>query len=150
MERLDLECAKAAAEITKGLRNTTKADLTGFAQSASTVLMANGPYALFLYMAAYKKSLAEETENRMFDLLKRLLFNNESIPAPGEPPAGRVREDPNRRREWEKAERARIRQDMIRNHVATDLTKLLIARDVLQQVLVYLKYHAALLPKEAA
>jgi hypothetical protein len=122
-ENLDLACAKAGKTIAE---NPSK-ELENLVTSALAVLEEQGVYALFLFLSSKEEiSLCKKKISlckKMYELLKE---------TPQQSPLLIDREDV-----WKSLQQ-----------MAEDLDKLLLARDLLRQTLIYARYHARV-PKKS-
>lgn len=118
-ENLDLACAKAGKEIAAD----PPEELEKLITSALAVLEEQGPYALFLFLKTHtKQAIARNISQKLHGFLKknpnqRRLLSGDGVLLPA-------------------------LQEM-----AKDLDKLLLAQDLLRQVLIYARYHARLKKK---
>jgi hypothetical protein len=112
-ENLDLACAKMG----KAIAETSSKDLENLVTNALAVLEEQGIYALFLFLKTRGGSGAENVNQKIYKFLKE---------TPQQAPL--LSEDPNIF--------ASLQQ------MAEDLDKLLLARDLVRQTLVYARYHA--------
>jgi len=116
-ENIDLQCSLKAAEIVKGAKN--QGDWEDLVNRASATLALHGPYAFFLYLEAKKGDEARKLKTVAYGLLKEQF----SIKAD------------------------RVELPTVAAEFSNDLPKLLLARKLLSQTLVYLKYHVKTLEK---
>uniref|UniRef100_A0A7C4ET41 CRISPR type III-B/RAMP module-associated protein Cmr5 n=1 Tax=Desulfomonile tiedjei TaxID=2358 RepID=A0A7C4ET41_9BACT len=112
-ENLDLACAKVG----KTIAERPSKELENLLTNALAVLEEQGIYALFLFLKARGGSGAENVNQRLYEFLKE---------TPRQAPllSGNADVFPS------------LQQ------MANDLDKLLLARDLLRQILVYARYHA--------
>lgn len=120
-ENLDLACAKKGYEIAK----EPPKDLGNVIMAALAVLEEQGLYALFLYLKARGGEEGKKVSNELETFLKSTPTHNKIL-----------------RREGDIFTRLQ--------NLATDLDKLLLARDLVRQVLVYARYHAKLKEESGA
>jgi hypothetical protein len=120
-ENLDLTCAKAGKEIAG--ENPTK-ELENLVRDALAVLEEQGVYALFLYLESSKRD--EKISEKLHEFMKQT-------------PQQKTLIDKN----------SDNILDSIRNDLAINLDKLLLAKDLLCQTLVYARWHARLRDDEA-
>lgn len=113
MHNLDLECAKLGRELA-GLKTNGKPVEEKVFTSALGVLEEQGPYACFLYLQAREEDRGgREIARKATEFLARVIGGN----ATAENPLGFLQ------------------------GLASDLDRLLFARDLLQQAFVYARYH---------
>jgi hypothetical protein len=114
-ENLDLSCAKAGQEMVE-----IEMDLEKTITDALAVLEEQGVYAMFLYLKAKGKNEGGHIQRKLFDFLKTTPKNNPLIP---------------------EGEDSNV-LDAVQKYWAEDLDRLLFARDLIRQTLVYARYHA--------
>jgi len=113
-ENLDLACAKVG----KTIAARPSKELENLITSALAVLEEQGIYALFLFLKARGDTLAENVSQKLYEFLKEtpqqapLLSDNADVFTP------------------------------LQEMAAKDLDRLLLARDLVRQALVYARYHA--------
>ena len=119
---LDKEAAVAAQQMVGGA--SKKDVLERLVTKALGVLQEQGVYALILFLYSRtgdEKDAASSIYNALFALLKKLpAFKDENVP------------DDN----------ANEALDFYANHVANDLTTLLLVRELYEQTMIYARYHA--------
>lgn len=116
MQNLDLECAKLGRKLAELKTNGKPVEEKVFT-SALGILEEQGPYACFLYLQARKGDReGEEIARKATEFLARVIAGDAS--AKHTKPL-----------------------DFLRD-LASDLDRLLFARDLLRQVFVYARYHA--------
>lgn len=113
LENLDLACAKMG----KAIAETSSKDLENLVTNALAVLEEQGIYALFLFLKTRGGNGAENVNQKIYEFLKE---------TPKQAPL--LSDDPD--------VFASLQQ------MAEDLDKLLLARDLVRQTLVYARYHA--------
>lgn len=114
-ENLDLACAKAG----KTIAPKPSKEVANIATNALAVLEEQGVYALFLYLESAKGD--EQVGKGLHAFLKRTPGQKPLVPENTEDVLAAVRDN-----------------------LTNDLDKLLLARDLLRQTLVYARYHARL------
>lgn len=95
-------------------------DIENTATKALGVLQENGVYACFLYLFAKEKSHGEQLAGRMCQLLKEVGLEKAPVPAKD------VSEV----------------LDFVNEHISRDIEWLLLAKEVLEQMLIYVRYGA--------
>ncbi len=124
-QNLDVVCAEKAAGIFGPLRQRLKkGEAEKLVGDSAAVLAAHGPYAFFLYLDGLDKPLAKAIRRTAFEMLRETFFPNVR-------PQDGARPDETR--------------NLIRQHVCKHIPDMLLARQLLSQTLVYLRYHAKLL-----
>lgn len=120
----DFECAATATQIDQRLAaDLKKQEIEDLCTQSSAVLVENGPYAFFLYLWSVRekrKPAAGIILDETFSYVARAI----GLPSAGQSPVPRGKMMP------QLAE------------LATDLNRLLLAKKLILQVLVYLRYHA--------
>ena len=111
---LDLACARAAATVPR------LEPMMNLSTAAAAVLAQNGPYALFIYLRDQKKANRKEAAERIQQAAFRLLSEEVGLAA------------------------ASTTDGMQASVMAlcADLEKMLLAKALLAQMLMYLRYHA--------
>lgn len=117
-ENLDLACAMQGKIVAEKPSKERESLIT----NALAVLEEQGPYAMFLFLKA-RKGIAEDISSRLHDFLKTNPKQHSVLLQDGD-----------------------IFQAL--QGVSGDLDKLLLARDLLRQTLVYARYHARLREEE--
>ncbi len=114
-ENLDLACAKVG----KTIADRPSKELENLITSALAVLEEQGIYALFLYLKAQDKSVGQTVSDRLYDFLKKT------------PKQSHLLENG---------------PDVLSalQRLGEDLDKLLLARELVRQSLVYARYHVRL------
>jgi hypothetical protein len=120
-ENLDLLCAKAGQEIAAAGQKELEKRVT----EALAVLEEQGVYAMFLYLKARGGDEGRNIFQNLFNFLKNTPSQSPMLSSEKTDVLEAVRED------W-----------------ATDLDKLLFARDLIRQALVYARYHAKAAKKD--
>ncbi len=120
-ENLDLVCAKLGQE----LAGNPFEGLEKFITNALDVLEEQGLYALFLYLEKDAKELAQKTCAKLYRFLQK---------TPKQAPLFHSSEN---------------EKDVFKalQELAQDLDKLLLARDLVRQALIYARYHAKMVEK---
>jgi hypothetical protein len=114
-ENLDLSCAKAAKDIT----GYPSKELENIITAALGVLEEQGLYAFFLYLKARGGKEGGSVSQKLQEFLKETPQQSTILTGNGD-------------------------IFTLLQNVATDLDKLLLARDLVRQTLVYARYHAKL------
>ena len=116
---LDYLAAKHAQAVIEQTQNKKASDIENTITKALGVLQEDGVYACFLYLLAREKENGAVVVDEMLNLLSSLPFG------------------------WQKP--TNDNNDIlrfIREHVTKDLDRLLLAREVLEQMLIYARYGA--------
>jgi len=113
MENLDLACAKLGQELAE-LKDNGKPVKENVFTAALGVLDEQGPYACFLYLKAREGKVGEQITKSATELLHKILCDKTNAEEPLQFLQG----------------------------VAMNLDRLLFARDLLRQALIYARYHA--------
>jgi hypothetical protein len=113
LENLDLACAKKGKTIAK----SPSKELEKLVTNALAVLEEQGVYALFLFLKARGGKVAKEVKKNLYDFLKETPQQAPLLSDNGDVFAS-------------------LQQ------IGNDLDKLLLARDLVRQTLVYARYHA--------
>jgi len=129
-DNLDLKCAERARGINERWKDhaAARAEAEKLATNAVAVLAENGPYALFLFLAARavkSKELCQPLEKEGFGLLTEVL-------SPG-------------------SSQREARPEIVFPALAdwsADIHRLLLMKRLLAQMLSYLRYHAKALPEK--
>lgn len=111
---------RLAAQHAQAIVNKTKDDIENTVTKALGVLQANGVYACFLYLLAKEKENCEIVVGEMFNLLDGLGFDW------GKPTNNSAQE---------------VLKHIIEK-VTSDLERLLLAKETLEQMLIYARYGA--------
>lgn len=117
---LDYLAATYAQAIVRRTADKKAGDVDNTVTKALGVLQENGVYACFLYLLAKEKENGQIVVDEMLKLLKDLKFD-QSIPKPNDP------------------------QNVLKyisNTVTTNLERLLLAKETLEQMLIYARYGA--------
>ncbi|WP_322821149.1 hypothetical protein [Chloroflexus sp.] len=117
---LDYLAATYAQAIVRRTAAKKAGDVDNTVTKALGVLQENGVYACFLYLLAKEKENGRVVVDEMLKLLKDLKFD-QSIPKPNDP------------------------QNVLKyisNTVTTNLERLLLAKETLEQMLIYARYGA--------
>jgi hypothetical protein len=120
-ENLDLACAKVAKEITE----KPSKELGNTITAALGVLEEQGLYALFLYHEVHRKDEGKAVSDKLKEFLKNTPKQNPILTGNGD-------------------------SFTLLQSLANDLDKLLLARDLVRQTLVYARYHAKLKEEKEA
>ncbi len=124
VKSLDYLAAKYAQEIIKKTKKTGDVDNT--VTKALGVLQENGVYACFLYLLAKEKDNGKVVISEMLNLLENLPFNRDKP----------ENHSPEKVLEY------------INGTVTTDLERLLLSKETLEQMLIYARYGAKACSKE--
>lgn len=119
-ENLDLACAKCGQE----LAEKPSKELERFITDALAVLEEQGLYALFLYLEKDAKELAQKTCAELYLFLQK---------TPKQAPL------------FHSQEKEAVFEEI--QGIAQNLDKLLLARDLVRQALIYARYHAKMAQK---
>lgn len=139
LDRLCAECGHQMAEQVNKAFNK-KRDTENLITKSLGVLQENGVYALFLYMASQveEKKGEEEKEGKASKAAKTLA-NQSAALLVNDPPALL-------RKEVDRSYQNAMESIRNRGGLADDLDKLLLAKRLLEQALIYARYHAKALP----
>lgn len=125
-EILDLKCARYGSAIAAALAGVEKDAREKVLNNALDVLLEGGVYAMFLYLNAEKKTeAAASIRSKAYNLLR----DQDLWPALFSEPYS---------------------LDKIRTSFANNLDKLLLAKELLENTLVYARYHVQALPQTTA
>lgn len=117
---LDYLAATYAQAIVRRTADEKAGDVDNTVTKALGVLQENGVYACFLYLLAKEKENGQIVVDEMLKLLKDLQFD-QSIPKPNDP---------------------QNVLEYISKKVTTNLERLLLAKETLEQMLIYARYGA--------
>lgn len=120
LENLDLACAKVG----KTIAERPSKELEKLVTSALAVLEEQGIYALFLFLKTRGGSGAENVDQKLYEFLKETPKQASLLSANADDVFASLQQ------------------------MAQDLDKLLLARDLVRQALVYARYHARVPQKE--
>ncbi len=117
---LDRLAAEKAQAVIANTKNQKASDVENTVTKALGVLQEDGVYACFLYLLAKEKGSGEAVIKEMLDLLEELKFD------------------------WKKPEDLRHESVLkhITDNVTKDLERLLLAKETLEQMLIYARYGA--------
>jgi len=118
MLNIEFECAAASDVIKTGclsLDAGNRKEAETLITKALGVLQENGIYAFYLYMKSKEKKVYEIIESESKKILKTIIFNDLDTTKEG---------------------------CQIASEITDDLDKMLLAKDILERVLVYSRYHA--------
>ncbi len=121
---IDYLAAKHARSVFSG--KTSPKDIENTATKALGVLQENGVYACFLYLLAKEKDNGQQLSQQMCQLLKNVGL--------GDAPANS--EDSSKVLEF------------VNEHISQDIERLLLAKEVLEQMLTYVRYGAKAMSKD--
>ncbi len=119
IQNLDYLAAKHAQKLIENLGENAETPVT----KALGVLQENGVYACFLYLYAREKD-GGKIAGKMVDLLNKILPEGEQI------------------RNGKSKEKKEILEDVANNVTGKSIERLLLARELLEQMLIYARYGA--------
>ena len=122
---LDRLAAKQAQEIIKRTTNKKASDVDNTVTKALGVLQENGIYACFLYLLAKEKENGTVVVEEMLNLLEGLRFGWQA-------PKNNGKIDT----------RAQVVLPFVSNTITENLERLLLAKETLEQMLIYARYGA--------
>jgi hypothetical protein len=135
-ENLDLACAKNGKEIAeKPSKEQSSKELEKLITDSLAVVEEQGVYALFLFLQSQngaKKENAKNLSDVLFGFLKKVPVQKPLISDSGVSQKGSSSDV----------------FSALKDHIAEDLDKLLLAQNLLRQTLIYARYHARMRDEE--
>jgi hypothetical protein len=130
MANIDRLAAQHAQSIITNTKNQKASDIENTVTKALGVLQEDGVYACFLYLLAKEKANGQAVVQEMLNLLQELGFG------------------------WNKPQKDDLTSSVILKHitdnVTQDLERLLLTKEILEQMLIYARYGAKALQQETS